>query len=90
VAGALPGLLVVMFGEIAVLGCPTTIAVAVCGVDGGVNNVRAIAFAGSCGLKIAVVMFGEIAVLGCPTTIAVAVLLGVLFGSLLGLLGGVT
>ena len=37
-----------------------------------------------------VVMFGEVVVLGCPTTIAVAVLLGVLFGSLPGLLGGVT
>ena len=79
-----------MFGEIVVLGCPTTIAVAVCGVVGGVNDVRSIAFAGSCGVKIAVVMFGEIVVLGCSTTIAVAVLLGVLFGSLPGLLGGVT
>ena len=44
-----------------------------CGVVGGVNDVHAIAFAGSCGLKIAVVMFGEAVVLGCPTTIAVAV-----------------
>ena len=27
-----------MFGEIVVLGCPTTIAVAVCGVVGAVNG----------------------------------------------------
>ena len=49
-----------------------------------------IAFADSCDVKILVVMFGEIVLLGCSTTIAVVVVLGVLFGSLTGLLGGVT
>jgi len=61
-----------MCGEVVVIGCPTTMLVVVCGVVGGVNDVRTIAFADSGGVKIIAVMCGEVAVIGCPTTMPVS------------------
>ena len=56
------------------IGCPSTMPVAVCGVVGRANDVRTISFADSCGVKIAVVVMPEeVAVIGCPSTMPVAV-----------------
>ena len=44
-----------MCGEVVVIGCPTTMLVVVCGVVGGVNDVRTIAFADSCGALLVVI-----------------------------------